>query len=83
MQNRVRIEIDPQGVADVCLVRADKMNALDFEMFDALAAAITRLKTEPGLRAVVLHGAGKAFCAGLDMGRMAEIGAGEPGAVTT
>ena len=81
MQDRVRIEIDPQGVADVCLVRADKMNALDFEMFDALAAAITRLKTEPGLRAVVLHGAGKAFCAGLDMGRMAEIGAGEPGAV--
>jgi enoyl-CoA hydratase/carnithine racemase len=79
MQHRVRIEIDTHGIADVCLVRGDKMNALDIEMFDALAAAITRLKTEPGLRAVVLHGEGKAFCAGLDMGRMARLNAGEPG----
>ena len=79
MPDRVHIQIDPHGVADVCLVRADKMNALDLAMFDALAAAITRLKTEPGLRAVVLHGEGKAFCAGLDMGRMAKIDAGEPG----
>jgi enoyl-CoA hydratase/carnithine racemase len=60
-------------------VRADKMNALDFAMFDALAAAIDRLKNEKGLRAVVLHGEGKAFCAGLDMGRMAALNKGEPG----
>ena len=79
MQNRVRIEINHNGIADVCLVRGDKMNALDVEMFDARAAAIIRLKTEPGRRAVVLHGEGKAFCAGLDMGRMAKISAGEPG----
>jgi enoyl-CoA hydratase/carnithine racemase len=32
------------------------------------------------LRAVVLHGEGKAFCAGLDMGRMAKLNNGEPGA---
>ena len=80
MEDRVRIQIDPQGVADVCLVRGDKMNALDFAMFDALVAAIERLKLEPGLRAVVLHGEGKAFCAGLDMGRMAKLDSGEPGA---
>ena len=79
MEERVRIEIDSQGVADVCMVRGDKMNALDFAMFDALADAITRLKTEKGLRAVVLHGEGKAFCAGLDMGRMAKISSGEAG----
>jgi enoyl-CoA hydratase/carnithine racemase len=79
MEERVRIEINPQGVADVCMVRGDKMNALDFAMFDALAAAIERLKTEKGLRAVVLHGEGKAFCAGLDMGRMAKLSSGEPG----
>ena len=77
--NRVRIQIDPHGVADVCLVRGDKMNALDFAMFDALEAAIQRLKTEPGLRAVVLHGEGKAFCAGLDMGRFAAIKDGGAG----
>jgi enoyl-CoA hydratase/carnithine racemase len=79
MEDRIRIQIDAQGVADVCLVRGDKMNALDFAMFDALAAAITRLKSEPGLRAVVLHGEGKAFCAGLDMGRMAALNTGAPG----
>ena len=80
MEDRVRISLDAHGVADVCLVRADKMNALDFAMFDALVAAIERLKAEPGLRAVVLHGEGKAFCAGLDMGRMAKLNNGEPGA---
>ncbi len=76
MNDRVRIDIDGDGVADVCLVRGDKMNALDAAMFAALAAAIDRLKTEPGLRAVVLHGEGKAFCAGLDMGRFTAMGAG-------
>ena len=79
MQERVNISIDDQGVAEVCLTRADKMNALDQPMFDALANAIERLKASPGVRVVVLHGQGKAFCAGLDMGRMAKIGAGEPG----
>ena len=53
MNDRVRIDIDGDGVADVCLVRGDKMNALDAARFAALAAAIDRLKTEPGLRAVV------------------------------
>ncbi len=77
MNDRVRIDIDPHGVADVCLVRSDKMNALDAAMFAALADAILRLMDEPGLRAVVLHGEGKAFCAGLDMGRFAAIGKGD------
>ena len=77
MQDRVRIEIDPYGVADVCLVRGDKMNALDPAMFDALAGAIDQLKAQPGLRAVVLHGEGKAFCAGLDMGRFEKMNRGQ------
>ena len=77
MQDRVRIEIDQNGVADVCLVRGDKMNALDQAMFDALADAIDRLKVQPGLRAVVLHGEGKAFCAGLDMGRFEKMNTGQ------
>lgn len=67
MNDRVTIAIE-QGVADVRLVRADKMNALDDAMFDALIEAGTRLKSERGLRAVVISGEGRAFCAGLDMG---------------
>jgi enoyl-CoA hydratase/carnithine racemase len=55
------------GVADVRLTRGDKMNALDSAMFEALVSVGERLKTEPGLRAVVLSGEGRAFCAGLDM----------------
>ncbi len=67
MNDRVTVTID-EGIADVRLVRADKMNALDDAMFGALIEAGTRLKTERGLRAVVISGEGRAFCAGLDMG---------------
>jgi len=74
MNDRVSITLEG-GVADVRLTRVDKMNALDDAMFSALVAAGERLKDEPGLRAVVLSGDGRAFCAGLDMGsfgRMAD-----------
>ena len=72
MEQRVSITIT-DGVADVRLMRADKMNALDAAMFDALVAATDRLSREKGLRVVVLSGEGKAFCAGLDMGRFAAM----------
>jgi enoyl-CoA hydratase/carnithine racemase len=74
MNDRISVTIDG-GVADVRLVRTDKMNALDDAMFSALVDTGNRLKSEPGVRAVVLSGEGRAFCAGLDMGnfgRMAE-----------
>jgi len=75
MQDRVTIDI-ADGVANVRLVRADKMNALDMAMFEALVAATERLSKEKGLRAVVLSGEGRAFCAGLDMGRFAAMNDG-------
>lgn len=78
MQDRVRIEVDARGIADVCLVRGDKMNALDFAMFDAIAAAIGRIKADPHVRVVVLHGEGRAFCAGLDTSRFGAMSAGSP-----
>src|SRR5437870_7904648 len=49
------------------------MNALDAAMFEAIVAATERLANEKGLRAVVLSGEGRAFCAGLDMGRFAAM----------
>jgi len=45
MENRVSITIS-EGIADVRLVRAEKMNALDAEMFEALVAATDRLSRE-------------------------------------
>lgn len=65
MSDRVTITL-ADGVADVRLNRPEKRNALDGAMFSAIAAAGERLKTEPGLRAVVLSGEGPSFCAGLD-----------------
>lgn len=61
------------GVADVRLVRADKMNALDKDMFEALVSTSERLSREKGLRAVVISGEGRAFCAGLDMGNFSRM----------
>jgi enoyl-CoA hydratase/carnithine racemase len=61
------------GVADVRLNRAEKMNALNPGMFAALIAAGERLASAADLRAVVLSGNGKAFCAGLDMQSMAAL----------
>src|ERR1700721_123267 len=72
MEKRVSVSIS-DGVADVRLVRADKMNALDAAMFDAIVATSDRLAHEKGLRAVVLSGEGRSFCAGLDMGRFAAM----------
>jgi len=65
-EERVGIEV-ADHVAVVTLNRPDKHNALDLPMFDAIIAAARRLGTDPGVRAIVLHGAGKSFCSGLDV----------------
>jgi enoyl-CoA hydratase/carnithine racemase len=70
MNDRIACDV-AGGVADVRLMRADKMNALDEAMFLALLEVGQRLTAEPGLRAVVLSGEGRAFCAGLDMASFA------------
>jgi enoyl-CoA hydratase/carnithine racemase len=77
MNDRVAIHLDNEGVADVRLNRADKMNAIDSAMIEGILAAQDRLRAEPRLRAVVLHGEGRAFCAGLDISRFKNIESGE------
>jgi enoyl-CoA hydratase/carnithine racemase len=62
---RVKIEI-AESVAEVTLNRPNKLNALDPAMFEAIIAAGERLSRLAGLRAVVLTGAGRGFCSGLD-----------------
>ena len=66
LHDRVTITI-ADHVAHVLLDRADKMNALDDAMFEAVIAAAEHVRTAAGVRAVVLSGAGRAFCAGLDL----------------
>ena len=80
--DRVLIEISG-GVADVRLNRPDKLNALDGAMFEAIVAAGMHLRREPGLRAVVLSGAGRGFCAGLDRATFASLAAGRADAAVS
>lgn len=74
--DRVQLQLDDDGVARLGLSRPDKMNAIDAGMFAGLVAAAEALATMRGLRAVVLHGEGRAFCAGLDMASFERMRAG-------
>ena len=64
------------GIADVRLNRPDKLNALDPAMFQALADTGLGLAEDSSVRAVVLSGEGRAFCAGLDFGALAKFSEG-------
>ena len=67
MSDRVQLTID-NAVATVRLSRPEKRNALDPDMFDGLIDTGKCIIADNSVRAVVLHGEGKAFCAGLDFG---------------
>ncbi len=62
------------GVADVRLNRPEKRNGLDLAMFRALVAAGEQVAADKRVRAVVLSGEGKAFCAGLDFAAFLTMG---------
>jgi enoyl-CoA hydratase/carnithine racemase len=62
------------GIASVILNRPDKMNALNQDLFEALIATGEAIKEDKSVRVVVISGAGKAFCAGLDMELMMAVG---------
>ena len=72
--DRIRIDLGEDGVAQVRFTRGDKMNALDPDQFDRIIEAGEYLRTLKGLRVVVLSGEGRAFCAGLDLSSMAAGG---------
>jgi len=76
MSERVSVSID-SGVADVRMNRPDKMNALDQAMFQGLVETAHALGANGKVRAVVLSGEGRAFCAGLDFMSFMAMGEGE------
>lgn len=61
------------GVAVLTLNRPDARNALSAELKDAFAAAVPAVARDPAVRAVILTGAGGAFCAGGDLRGMEEV----------
>lgn len=66
------------GVATVRLERPQAANALDRTLWRELRETFRALDDEPGVRAVVLTGAGRHFCAGIDLSMLAEIGGMAP-----
>ena len=66
------------GLLTITLNRPEKRNALSVELFQAIGAAFNRA-AEPEVRAVLLRGEGKVFCAGIDLASLAQAGSGADG----
>ena len=75
IRDRIAVTVE-DGVAEIRLDRPDKMNALDHAMFDALIEAAAFVRDTKGVRAAVLSGEGRAFCAGLDFASFQAMQAG-------
>ena len=69
MSDRVLVQI-AAGVLTATLNRPDKRNAIDVAMIDALLAMLERADLEPGVRVIALRGAGREFCAGMDLNEL-------------
>lgn len=79
MSDTVLLDVDG-AVATVTLNRPAALNSLTGEAKDALGLVVTRLAADPAVRAVVLTGAGRAFCAGQDLREYAgQLQSGDPG----
>ena len=68
----ILIERDSRGVATLTLNRPEKHNALNAQMIADLTLAASKLAEDTKVRAVILTGAGKSFCAGGDLAWMRE-----------
>lgn len=66
MSDGIDLTIDG-AIAVITLARPDKLNALDADMITGLARAVDAIDDNPALRAAILTGSGKAFCAGGDI----------------
>ncbi len=64
----VTTELHENGVFVVTLNRPDRMNAIGGTMIDDFGAAMRRAATDADVRVVIVTGAGRAFCAGADLG---------------
>jgi enoyl-CoA hydratase len=79
----VQTEIDASGYAVLTLNRPAALNALSRALMAQLSDAVDALEADPAVRVLILTGAGKAFCAGLDLKELgsgqAALGGGEQG----
>lgn len=72
MADELVLRDDVDGVATLTLNRPDKLNALNPSVFIALRGHIDAIAADASVRCVVLTGAGRSFCAGHDLGAIAD-----------
>jgi methylglutaconyl-CoA hydratase len=72
MPDTITLTTDARGIATLTLDRAAKHNAISGQMIAELAEAAATISADTAIRAVILTGAGKTFCAGGDLGWMRE-----------
>ena len=78
-----RVIIDRHDhVAHVRMVRTDRANSLDLQMFQALIAAGEEIIADPAIRAVILSGDGSGFCAGIDFAVLQAMQGGSIAGIT-
>lgn len=70
--NVIEHDLDKQGILTITLNRPEKLNALNSDVLDALEEQFLRAKNDKQVKAVLLTGSGKAFCAGADINKLAQ-----------
>src|SRR6266487_1481520 len=74
MTSKVQVEIKAP-VATITLNKPERLNALDLEVWEGIREAAEAVDSAPGVRVVILQGAGRAFCSGLDVKAGSTLGA--------
>ncbi|MFQ5479277.1 MAG: enoyl-CoA hydratase/isomerase family protein [Candidatus Binatia bacterium] len=76
MSEAVIVEVD-EGVATITLNRPERLNVIDLRTLEQLVSELDRVARDARVRAVVMAGAGRAFCAGADQREMVPRESGE------
>lgn len=71
----IKNHLNSQGILRITLNRPDKLNALNQEVLESLSHEFNNAKQNPSIKAILITGEGKAFCAGADINRLAEANA--------
>lgn len=73
----INTSIDESGILIITLNRPDKLNALNQEVLFAISEQLDRAKNDNAIKAILITGEGKAFCAGADINRLQKANAQE------
>ena len=74
--DQILYNVDGDGIAVITLNRPEKLNAMTAQMGVEMADALGAADADDGVRAVIVTGAGRGFCAGADLGSGGRFGAG-------